>query len=212
MTDDDDEDLAPTPPGGKKPRRKRVPIAERTKPRKRITNEELSEIGVIAHGQNDPVLEAVDPYYDPSFGEDIVEWAQEITFPETWAARLGVTEVVMFSWVQRYPEFARDYLNALTHLRAKWSEAMVGLALGRKGDNHSLAFANPKLVETIARQRFADLYGKADTAAPGLTPPAAPRDITPTEGEISDVAPNGMTPEQIERELSDLRILRERHK
>ena len=157
--------------------------------------------------KNNPVLEAADPYYEPYFCDNIKMMAEDMQFPEQWAAEIGVTEMIMFDWITKFPEFAEAYNIAMTCLRAAFTAEIVGVARGRKPN------ANANLYALIAKKRFHDLYGDhppAIAAPPGgARQGGAPKDITPANGNVIDGTPiSDMKSEQLHKEL---KALRKRH-
>lgn len=164
--------------------------------------------------KNDPILEAADPYYEPYFCDTIKALAEEMMFPEQWAADIGVTEMIMFDWISKFPEFAEAYNIAMTALRAAFTSEIVSVARGGKKD------ANAVLYALIAKKRFHDLYG--DHNAPAAPAPFggagrggaqnSMQDVTPAINDsntISGVAISDMKAEQLHDEL---KLLRDRHK
>lgn len=187
------------------------------RPPRRLTQDMLAQVGWASGEMDDAVEVAADDYYASEFAEKIVWWAQEMMFPEEWAAEMGVTEAIMFSWVHRFPEFGRAYAGAITILRGQFSNMLLRAATGRQGTMHSLPNLNPQLLKLIAEKRFPDLYG-APPEAPrgrpaGSAPAEAPRDVTPIEGgQLIDhkKALDQMTPAELEREMKELDLLRQR--
>lgn len=171
---------------------------------KNLTADKLQQ--QIEHAQENAALpheEAADPYYDPYLCEQIKMLADDMKFPEQWAAEIGVTEARMFGWIERYPDFAEAYAIAITKLRAAFTQEMVHVAKG----NRPKAIA--PLYTLLAKKRFIDLYGDAPPPAIGLPGPAAPRDITPGQGQVIEgTAVEDLNSEQLR---SELEALRKRH-
>lgn len=157
----------------------------------------------IEHAHENAALpheEAADPYYEPYLCDQIKMMAEEMQFPEQWAAEIGVTEMRMFSWIERYPEFAEAYAVAITKLRAAFTHELVHVAKGRRPD------AVGPLYALMAKKRFADLYGDAPMLPVQGLP--APRDITPQGQVIDGAAVEDMEADQLR---SELEALRKRH-
>ena len=149
--------------------------------------------------------EEADPYYEPYFCDMISDWAEQMMFPEQWAADLGVTEMTLYNWITKFPEFARSYQVAITKLRAAFTKEMIEVA---RGKNQA---ANAVLYTLIAKKRFADLYGDP--------PPAqTPAYYTPTtgggsvgqtiDGTIGSKV-DDMETDDLQKELEDLRARHE---
>lgn len=141
---------------------------------------------------------AADDRYEPYFCDRIILMAEELMFPEEWAAELGVTEADLYDWIARFPEFARAWNIAATKLRAAFTREL------RDQAKRPSSMSNPALLGLIAKTRFRDLYGGVDE---GPAQPRdgrarfAPRDVTPGHaGAIED-----MDAEEIMRELEQLR-------
>lgn len=168
---------------------------------KDLSAKKVQQVVEAAHeNAADPIEEAADEYYEPFLCDQIKMLAEDLQFPEQWAAEIGVTEARMFSWIERYPEFAEAYAEAITKLRAAFTEELMGVARGNKPD------AIGPLYVMIAKKRFADLYG--DIPAPVAARLPAPRDITPGGGQVID----GSVADQDEEELlAELEVLRKRH-
>ncbi len=165
---------------------------------KRLTAERLQDS--IDHAVENPALpheEAADPYYEAYLCDQIKMMAEDMTFPEQWAAEIGVTEMRMFGWIERYPEFAEAYAVAVTKLRAAFTAELMQAARGKKEG------AIGPLYAMIAKKRFADLFGDAPPPPAGGLP--APRDITPTGGQVIDGQFEEMESDQLRQELEALR-------
>lgn len=166
---------------------------------KRLTAQRIQE--TIEHAHDNAAMpheEAADPYYEAYLCDQIKDMAEDMKFPEQWAAEFGVTEFRMFGWIERYPEFAEAYAVAVTKLRAAFTEELFRVAKMGSG------VAIGGIYTMIAKKRFADLYGDAPP------PPAAgiggPRDITPHNGQlIEGTAISDMETDQLEAELEALR-------
>lgn len=154
----------------------------------------------IDHAESNEALpheEAADEYYEPYLCDAIVMLAEQMEFPEQWAAQIGVTEMHMFSWIEKYPEFARAYALAITKLRAAFTAELVNVARGK----NPLAMA--PLYGLLAKKRFADLYGDAPPPpAKGLAPP---RDVTPGSQIIDATAVSDDDADRIRAEIKELR-------
>lgn len=148
-----------------------------------------------------PHEEAADPYYESYLCDHIKMMAEEMSFPEQWAAEIGVTEMRMLSWIERYPEFAEAYAVAITKLRSAFTSELVHVAKGFRPN------AVGPLYALMAKKRFADLYGDAQLPPSQGFP--APRDITPQGQAIEGTAVDDMETEQLRSELEMLRIRHE---
>lgn len=174
-----------------------------TDPIREQTGKEIARAAQHAGGDDDPFAAAADPYYEPVFCDLIQQYAEEMEFPEEWAANLGVAERTMFDWIEKFPEFARAYLIALTKLRAAFMREL------RTTARRPSMTSNGPLYALIAKKRFADLFGELpQDKAPPL--PTAPTDATGapvidgTTGEVvEDVAVADTT--RLEQELAALR-------
>ncbi len=145
----------------------------------------MIEAQEVAEGEGDPYAEMMDPYYEPYFCDEILRMADEMMFPEEWAAELGVSEPELFSWIGKFPEFARAYNVAATKLRAAFTREMRDSARGEK------SFSQPALYKLFAEKRFPDLYGVP-----------SPKALPPTEDPASINAPKtAMTGEVIDGTL-----------
>lgn len=173
---------------------------------KNVTNE--TAVQIIDHSAENEALpheEAADPYYEPYFCDDIKGFAEEGMYPEEWAAEFGVSEVTMFGWANRFPEFAEAYAIASTKLRAAFTAEL------RKNSRLPGQMTNGPLLSLIAKSRFSDLYSapvKAPASSP--IPGSSARDITPPQdvasGEVVDY--DDATQEHL---LEELERLRNRH-
>lgn len=148
-----------------------------------------------------PHVEAADPYYEAFLCDQIKMLAEDMQFPEQWAAEIGVTEARMFSWIDIYPEFAEAYAVAITKLRAAFTHELLHVAKGKR-----FGAVGPLYV-LVAKKRFPDLFGDDPTPRPSA--PRAPRDITPPDAGSGPQTIDGtfedMQEEQLQAELDALR-------
>lgn len=144
------------------------------------------------------IEEATDEYYEMFMCDQIISFAEDMMFPEQWAAELGVSEARMFSWISKFPDFAEAYQVALTRLRAAFMEDLMNAARGK------VPFSQPSLYTLIAKKRFRDLFGD-EPVAPRDAPPIGTKmvDVTPSDGKTVDY--NEMQAEQLRKELEEYR-------
>lgn len=165
---------------------------------KHLTSDRMQQhIDHVSDNAALPHEEAADPFYESYLCDQIKVMAEDMQFPEQWAAEIGVTEVRMFSWVGKYPEFTEAYAVAITKLRAAFTTKMLEIADGKREG------AIGTLWVLIAKKRFADIYGDAPVPSAGLP---APRDITPAGDQTIDgTAISDMEVDQLQSELDALR-------
>lgn len=123
---------------------------------------------------------------------------QQGKFPETWAAKIGVTMGTMRRWVQTHEEFAEAIIIARHLLQSYWSEE---LAKNRNNPN-----AKPGIYSMIMR-RFPELYGTSPVdlfnflETPIEDNSEGARDVTPITPEGVRMASD----DEIKRRLEILR-------
>jgi len=152
--------------------------------------------------KSDPIEVAADTYYEPRFCDRIKYLATEMKFVEGWAYDIGVSEMTMYDWIEKFPEFKEAYNIAVTTLRSTFTDEIVSAARGEKPG------ANAVLYVLLAKKRFKDLYGDPERfpTAPiplGITPQAIEGGMV-IDGKVIDE----MAEEQL---IEELKMLRERH-
>lgn len=144
--------------------------------------------------------------YDPDIHPArVMELAQEGEFPEAWAADMGVTFFTLRLWCRDHPEFSDAMEAARLLLETYWTRDLV--------KNRLNPDARPGLYNLILR-RFGHYYGLNAPDVWGFfhsrDVSAAPVGSTPQQpGEPEAKSASGMTLEQIEERLRELRAREE---
>jgi len=176
-----------------------------------LSDENLNAAAQIAEGEADDFQEVIDPYYEPYFCDEILRMADDMMFPEEWAAELGVSEPEMFNWIGKFPEFARAYTIAATKLRAAFTSEMRKVARGK------MPFPQASLYSMFAKKRFPDLYGDPAPQNPpsrpaGETIPAQSHMNGATiEGTVITDEPKPAEDMEAPELIKELDALRRRH-